>query len=426
VSDVTAAPLAELPRAGGTSRFPALESRSFRLFWCGQMISLVGTWVQSVAQQWLVLEITHSAFQVGLIVTVQFFPVLALSLLIGPLTDRMDKRLLLIATQVGSMILAAMLGTLVLLHVVQYWHILLIALGSGIIQAFYVPTRQSFVPELVDRSHLLNAVALNSAIFNAARVVGPAIGGLLYGITGPAWAFYINAVSYVAVIVGLMLIRRDPNAAARAPRPATYFAELTEGLRYVRNSRPVMTLLLLIGTSSLFALNFTTLLPVFARFNLHLNSSGFGLLLAFQGAGALLAAIVLSIWSRGEHVRRLVYGGAFAFLGLELGFAFVQTLPLAAAILLPCGFAMTIFTTTVNSRILDQTPANLQGRVMSVYSFLFLGMTPIGSLAAGAVAEKWGAPSAFVIGASATLMCTVVIFSWRNRDRRRAQVTVTS
>lgn len=396
---------------------PALRSRPFRLFWFGQMISLTGTWVQAVAQQWLVLQITHSAFQVGLIVTVQFLPLLLLVLFTGPVADRMDKRLLLLLTQAASLILAATLATLTLFHVVQYWHILLIAAALGTVNAFYTPARQSFVPELVERDDLLNAVALNSVIFNGARVAGPALGGLLYAATGPAIAFYVNAGSYLAVIAGLLMIaplRREQKVQSE---PSGYVEALLEGFRYIRNNVRVMVILALVGVASLFALNFTTLLPVFSKFVLHLSSSGFGVLLTAQGAGSLLASVTLSLWSRQEFARRLIYGGAFAFLILELVFAMARSYPLALALLLPTGFFMTLFTTTANSRVLSLTPASLQGRVMSVYSLMFLGVTPIGSLLAGAVAERWGAPVAFLLGAGITLLVTAVIWGWRGRNR---------
>lgn len=398
-------------------RFPALGARPFRLFWLGQTVSLTGTWVQTVAQQWLVLQITHSAFQVGLVVTVQFLPLLLLVLLTGPVADRVDKRLLLLVTQVLSLFLAALLGTLTVLHVVQFWHILLISAALGTVNAFYTPARQSFVPELVDRKDLLNAVALNSAIFNGARVVGPALGGVLYAATGPGIAFYINAASYLAVIVGLLMIKPLHRERAEERDPSTYMTDLLEGFSYIFANTRVMVILLLIGISSLFALNFTTLLPVFAHFNLHLSSSGFGILLTAQGAGSLAAAVVLSVWTRREFARRFIYGGAFTFLILEFAFAFTRSYPLAIGLLLPTGFFMTIFTTTSNSRVLELTPSALQGRVMSVYSLMFLGVTPFGSLGAGAVAQKWSASVAFAGGAGVTLLATAVIFIWRGRNR---------
>jgi MFS family permease len=383
------------------------------------MISLTGTWVQSVAQQWLVLEITHSAFKVGLITTVQFLPLLVLVLFAGAVADRVNKKTLLLVTQVVSLILAATLGTLALLHAIQYWQILLIAAGLGTVNAFYVPARQSFVPELVERDHLLNAVALNSAIFNGARVVGPAVGGLLYAATGPAWAFYINAASYLAVIAGLLMIRTGRRQAQRPREPRTFLADLGEGFNYIFRHVRVMVILSIVGVASLFALNFTTLLPVFAKFDLNLSSTGFGILLAVQGAGSLTAAVVLSVWSRQDLARRLIYGGAFTFLILEIAFAFTRSFSAALALLFPIGFAITICTTTANSRVLDLTPGHLQGRVMSVYSLMFLGMTPFGSLLAGAVAERWGATTAFVLGAGVTLAFTLAVFVLRGRTRDR-------
>src|SRR5579884_2027929 len=406
-------------------RLPALQSRPFRIFWFGQTISLTGTWVQSVAQQWLVLQLTHSAFQVGLVVTVQFMPLLVLVLFTGPVADRVDKRFLLLLTQVASLVLATILATLTLFHLVRFWHILLLAGALGLVNAFYTPTRQSFVPQLVPRQHLMNAVALNSAIFNAARVVGPALGGLLYAAVGPAMAFYINAASYLAVIAGLLMIRDLRETRGIEREPSTYLTDLLEGFRYILRETRVMVILALVGISSLFALNFTTLLPVFSKFVLHLSSTGFGVILTAQGAGSLLAAIGLSVWNRPDLARRLIYGGAFTFLILEIVFAFVRSYVWALVILLPIGFCITLFSTTANSRILDTTPSALQGRVMSVYSLMFLGLTPIGSFLAGAVAERWGSPIAFLLGAGITLAATVLIFVWRARSRAAAMPNYT-
>jgi MFS family permease len=402
-------------------RLPALRSRNFRLFWFGQMISLTGTWIQSVAQQWLVLQLTHSAFQVGLIVTVQFLPLLLLVLFTGPVADRANKRDLLLATQIGSMILAALLGFLTQTHHIRYWHILAIAGALGTINAFYTPTRQSFVSQLVPVEDLLNAVALNSTIFNGARVLGPAIGGLLYGAVGPAIAFYLNAVSYLAVIAGLLLIPAGRSQQRVEHRIDSYIADLAEGFRYVSATTTVLVILLLVGIASTFALNFTTLLPVFARFVLHVGSSGYGLLQAAQGAGALAGAIVLSFWTRRRSVFWLIYGGAFAFLVLELDFAFTRIYPLAAILLLFIGFFSTLFTTTANTRILEITPKLLQGRVMSVYSLMFLGVTPIGSILSGAVAQRFGAPIALAGGSVISLVATAIIFTLRLRARERTR-----
>jgi MFS family permease len=388
------------------------------------MVSLSGTWIQNVAQQWLVLQLTHSAFKVGLIAAAQALPLLLLVLFTGPVADRANKRNLLLLTQIASLLLAALLGTLSLLHIVQFWQVLAIAGGLGIVNAFYVPTRQSFVPELVPSNALLNAVALNSTIFNGARVVGPALGGVLYAAAGPAFAFYVNAASYIAVIVGLLLIRPVRTKGTAAVREAgAYVRDLLEGFTYVFSHTQVMVILLLIGVTSLFAMNFNTLLPVFARFVLHESSTGFGALLAAQGAGSLIAAVVLSFWMKRSMARRFIYGGAFTFLGLEFALAFAHSYPVALAILLPIGFFMTVFTVTSNSTVLSLTPANLQGRVMSVYSLMFLGVTPIGSLLAGGLAQKYGAPSAFAVGSGISLVTTLAVYLWRLHSRTAQEVT---
>lgn len=399
---------------------PALASRDFRLFWFGQLISLSGTWIQSVAQQWLVLKLTGSAFALGLVTTVQFTPLLLLSLIGGAISDRVSKRNLLLATQVISGLLALLLGTLVASGRVQYWHVLVIAGALGTVNAFYTPARQAFVPELVEKNALLNAVALNSAIFNGARVVGPAIGGLLIASIGLSLNFYLNAASYLAVIAGLLLIRPRPVPSSR--RDERLLTNVAEGLRYIVETPRVYTILLLIGVASLFALNFTTLMPLFARYVLHVGSEGYGFLMASMGVGSLTGAIALAFFNRRDLARRFIYTGAFVFLIAEIAFGFSRLFPLSVVLLVIVGLFSTLFTTTANTRVLSLTPSRLQGRVMSVYSLMFLGMTPFGSFLSGVVAERYGAPVAVVAGAIITLLFTLLVFVYRptQRAERRA------
>jgi MFS family permease len=399
-----------------TSALPALQSRDFRLFWFGQMISLTGTWVQSVAQQWLVLKLTGSAFKLGLVTTVQFTPLLILALLGGAIADRLNKRMLLLATQAISLLLAAGLGTLVATNTVQYWHVLVFAGALGTVNAFYTPARQAFVPELVERESLLNAVALNSAIFNGARVVGPALGGVLVATLGLALNFYLNAASFVAVIISLLMVRSRP---ARRKAEENLWANVKEGLRYIGETPVVYTILALVGSASLFALNFSTILPLFARFVLHSGSSGFGFLMASSGVGSLVGSIGLAFFNRRDLARPFIYLGASALCVGEIFFALSRLYVLSCALLVLVGLAQTIFTTTANTRVLSLTPGHLQGRVMSVYSLMFLGMTPFGSFLYGVVAEKWGAPAPLILGAGITLVITAVIFVLRNRQRDR-------
>jgi MFS family permease len=396
---------------------PALGYRDFRLFWLGQLVSLTGTWVQSVAQQWLVLKLTGSAFALGLVTTVQFTPLLLLALVGGAISDRVSKRNLLLLTQVVSGLLALLLGVLVQTGAVRYWHVLLIALILGTVNAFYVPARQAFVPELVDKDTLLNAVALNSAIFNGARVIGPAVGGILIAAIGLSLNFYLNAASYVAVIIGLLLIR--PRREVRVTENKNIWREVGDGLHYIAASPTVYTILALVGAASLFGLNFTTLLPLFAGFVLHVGSSGYGFLAAAMGAGSLTGAITLAFMRERRHVRTFIYAGAIIFALTEIAFSVSRLYGLSLSLLVVVGLSSTLFTTTANTSVLSSTPAHLQGRVMSVYSLMFLGMTPFGSFLSGVVAQRFGAPVAMAAGGAITLAITMAVFFLRRAQRAR-------
>jgi MFS family permease len=396
---------------------PAFGYRDFRLFWAGQLISLIGTWIQSVAQQWLVLKLTGSAFALGLVSTVQFTPMLLLALIGGAITDRVAKRNLLLLTQVLAGTLALLLGLLVTTATVQYWHVLVIAAMLGTVNAFYVPARQAFVAELVDKEALLNAVALNSAIFNGARVIGPAVGGLLIAALGLSLNFFLNAASFLAVILGLMLIRPRP-ITVRENR-GTILQNVGEGLRFIRATPTVFTILALVGVASLFAFNFTTLIPLVASFVLHVGSDGFGFLMAAMGAGSLVSAIGLAFFNRRDLARRLIYGGVFVFTLTEVLLGFSHSYGLSIALLLIIGVSSTLFTTTANTMVLSGTPSHLQGRVMSVYSLMFLGMTPFGSFLSGLVAQRAGTSVALILGGAITFVFALGVFIYRSRLRAR-------
>ena len=401
-------------------RLPALRHAEFRLFWLGQMVSLTGTWVQSVAQQWLVLKLTGSAFKLGLVTTVQFIPLLLLSLVGGVIADRVTKRNLLLATQVVSCVLAIGLGTLVRTGLVQFWHVLVFAAALGTVNAFYTPARQAFVPELVDKDAMLNAVALNSAIFNGARVVGPAVGGILVAAVGLSLNFYLNAASYIAVIIGLLLIRpRPPRADARADNMRE---NLKEGLVYIKGAPIVLTLLILVGVASLFAINFSILLPLFAEYILHIGSSGYGFLMASMGIGSLVGSLFLAFLTRQEYARRLVYVGAMTLTVAEILLGFSRIVGVSIGLLIVIGLSQTLFTTTANTSILTLTPRRLQGRVMSVYSLMFLGMTPFGSFLMGWIAERFGAPAAMITGGTITLIFTILIYAYRTLHSPRRPI----
>lgn len=374
----------------------ALRHRNYRLYWMGQCVSVVGTWMQNVAQSWLVLELTDSAFLLGLVGAVQFAPILLFSLLAGVIADYMPKRRLIIITQSVMMGTALVLGILTVTEAVCYWHVVVLALILGMASAADIPARQAFIADLVQREDLMNAIALHSSVFNAARVIGPAVAGLAIARVGLSACFLINAASFVAVIAGLILIRVDEQTASRQ---GPVWPEIAEGLAYVRGNAGLLYPLLLVALVSTFALNFNVLVPVFARTVLHQGASGFGFMLTAHGVGALAGGLFLAWVSwRGPRVS-LLLGGAIGLCVAQIALAPVRTYWAGLVIMALAGFAMVTFSSTANTMVQHSVPNRLRGRVMSIYSTLFIGTAPLGSLMSGAAARAWGAPAAFALGA---------------------------
>jgi predicted MFS family arabinose efflux permease len=399
--------------AGGA--LAALRHRNFRLFYFGQLLSLTGTWVQSTAQGWLVLELTDSALLLGMVTAAGSLPVLLFTLYAGVVADRMDKRRIIIAAQAAAAVLALALATLTGTGRVTVAWIMVLVFLLGTANAFEIPTRQSFFVELVGQDDLTNAIALNSTAFSATRVVGPAVAGALLGSVGIAACFYLNSVSYLAVLAGLLAIRLPPFR--RPERTASTLENLREGFAFIRDDRVVRTLVLIIAALSVFAFPYAMLLPVFARDVLHVGAQGLGWLLAASGAGALAGGITLSVLA--GRVRRgpLVLGASFAFALAVAAFAASRSFPMSLLLLAAAGFCMILNNASVNALLQSLVPNRLRGRVMSVYVFMFLGMTPVGSLQAGAVARWAGAPAALGIGA-ALLAATVLLVGWKVPELR--------
>lgn len=399
--------------------FPALSHRNFRLFWIGQCISLIGTWMQNIGQSWLVLELTGSALKLGTISAVQFLPMMVFSLFAGTLVDRYSKRKILIITQASLMILAAVLATITWLDIVQYWHILVLALLLGIVNTLDMPVRQSFFIELVGREDLMNAIALNSSIFNLARIIGPAIAGIMMGLLGIAVCFYLNALSFLAVIIGLWLIKLPPKE--QVARAVTSFksimADIRDGLKYVV-SQPVIYLpLILLSVISAFVLNFNVLVPIFASQNLGQNEVGYGLLMTCMGVGSFSGALIQSARSGSGPKLKIMVAGALGASLFVLVMGFVRNYALACALLLLAGFGAIIFTTSVNSMIQLNSSDAMRGRVMSVYSLVFGGVIPIGSMYSGNVAEFLGAPVCMAISGAVGILASLVIAGTITRKR---------
>jgi MFS family permease len=356
--------------------------------------------MQSVSQPWLVLELGGSAFQVGTVIALQFAPALFLAPIGGVLADRFDKRGLLLVTQALAMLQAATLFGLTFSGVVEIWHIQLLALILGVTSAFDMPVRQSFVAEVVPREDLLQAIALNSASFNLARVVGPAIAGVALEVFGSAFNFGVNTLTYTAVLGCLLLI--DGTTLHRVPvplvRPSIRFS-LAEGVRYAVGNPNVLWLLVLLGGMSIFAMNFQVLLPLFARFTLGLDAGGFGALFAAMGVGSLGGSLVLAFMGERRPRLRLILGGGVAFLAAEVVLGLVRVPAIAYPVVALVGLASMLMVNTINASVQRSVPDALRGRVMALYVTVFAGSGPLGGLFAGGVAQLLGPPAGFILGA---------------------------
>ncbi len=381
------------------SGFPALQHRNFRLFWFGQCISLIGTWMQNIGQAWLVLQLTNSALQLSIVNMMQFLPMMLFSLYAGTLVDRFPKRKVLIITQSILLVLALILATITYLGVVQYWHILILALLLGCVNTIDMPTRQSFIIEMVGKEDLMNAIALNSSVVNLARIVGPAVAGILIGLVGMSMCFYINAASFIAVIAGLSMIKIDAPEMTKKRIGETrhIMADIKEGLHYIGENKIIKQPLLLLAIISAFVMNFNVMIPVFAQQNLGQSATGYGFLMTCMGAGSFIGALTLVAKSKaGPKLKYLVAGAFgmslfFAVLGLETNYL------LACITLFVIGFCSITFTASVNSTIQINSVDHMRGRVMSVFTLVFAGVTPLGSLYAGNLTELTSAPVCMVV-----------------------------
>ncbi|GAC1456248.1 MAG: MFS transporter [Ktedonobacteraceae bacterium] len=394
----------EQPR-GFLRTFSALQHRNFRLFWTGQLVSLVGTWMQTTGQAWLVLQLTHSAWLLGLVGALQFLPVMLFALFGGVIADRVPKRKLLLFTQSFATVQAMILWLLVVTGTVQLWHILILALMLGVTNALDMPTRQAFVVEMVGREDLPNAVALNSSLFNMARILGPGLGGLLIAWLGVTPLFLLNAISFIPVLIGLALI--DPSklhshaksvVAGMPSHKQTTMQSLREGLSYVAKTPSVLLIIVVIGAVSLFGINFNVVLPLFATDVLHAGPVGFGLISSAIGFGALVSALWLAWDNKRPNIQHMLLG-AMVFSILEAFFALSHLYLLSVVLIAAVGFTQITFSATANTTLQTVTPDHLRGRVMSVYMLVFAGSVPLGNLLTGGLAHLYGAPISLLVGA---------------------------
>ena len=378
----------------------ALRHRNFQLFFSGQLISLIGTWMQNVAQSWLVYRLTGSALLLGSVGFAGQIPVFLFAPLGGIVADRTNRHRVVIATQAASMLLAFILAALTLFHKVQVWHVFILAALLGVVNAFDIPGRQSFLVDMVGKEDLMNAIALNSSMFNGARVIGPAIAGILVAKIGEGWCFFANGISFLAVIIGLLMMRVHSSARASTASP---FEHMMEGFRFVNQTGPIRALLLLLGLVSLVGMPYVVLMPIFADQILHGGARALGILMGATGVGALLGALTLAFREGVKGLGRWVAWCGAGFGASLVVFAMSHNFWLSVFLLLPVGYCMMLQMACSNTLIQVMVPDALRGRVMAVYSMMFMGMAPIGALLGGAAADRMGAPLTVAIGGVACL-----------------------
>ena len=398
--------------------FPALAQRNFRIFWTGQLVSVVGTWMQNVGQSWLVLELTGSAAKLSLVTAVQFLPMMLLSLFAGPFIDRFPKRRTLIFTQSALAILALALAIITGTHIVRYWMILVLAFLLGMVTLVDNPTRQAYVIELSGRGALMNAVSLNSAAFNTARILGPGVAGLLIEAIGIAPCFFLNALSFLAVIIALLFIDAPPRVGSLAVgNVREMIASARDGLAYIRERSEIARPLLLLAIVSTVVINYNVFVPTFAKITLGRGASGYGFLMTSMGIGSLIAALALAVRSGAGPSPTRLFGGAVGLCTAILACGLQRSYALSCVLLGLTGFATITFSASTNATIQLTSDDEHRGRVMSVYSLVFGGVTPIGSMYAGLVSELAGPAACMALSGAIGLAASAFILIGGRRKR---------
>ncbi len=397
--------------------FAALAHRNYRLWFAGQLTSLLGTWMQTTAQGFLVFELTHSPAYLGYVGFTYGIPTWLFTLYGGIIADRIPRRRLLVITQIAMMLLAFILAALTFFQIVQPWHILLLSFALGVANAFDAPARQAFVTDMVPPEDLTNAIALNGAMFNSATAVGPAAAGVAYALFGPAWCFTINGLSFIAVIIALSLMHFEQKPAS--PARGSAIGQLNEGLRHAISHPLIRTILIVVGVTSFFGLSLTTLVPAWTVKILGGGAATNGLLLSARGIGAFAGALLIASLGRSSIRGRLLLAGAIFYPLSLLAFAFTRGLALPLLFIVGLGGGSIFALNLSNALVQTLTPEALRGRVMGVYTLTFFGCMPIGAVWIGTIAEHLGEPAAVIINAAVALVFALVL--WFRAPRLREQ-----
>ncbi len=400
--------------------FTSLKHKNFRYYWIGMCVSLIGTWMQNIAQPWLAYSLTKSAFLLSLIGTLQFTPVLLFSLFAGIIIDKYSKKKILILTQSFSMFITLILAFLVLTKQIQYWHILVTSTALGFVNTLDMPTRQSFVIELVGKEDLINAVALNSSVFNLARVIGPAAAGIIMGYIGMSACFFINSISFGAVIISLLFIKsiEKPETSNRSVK---VIANIKDGLKYIHRKEIILNTILTVAIIGTFAMNLNVLVPVFAKELLHKQEAGFGFLMSFMGIGSFIGAMLVAALGKSgpnrfaRFVLNVVPFINAIFLMLT---GFSRSYFLTGLLLAFTGLSFVSFSSTANSTIQINSADEYRGRVMSVYSLVFAGSTPVGNLYAGTISQNFGSNIGFIACGGIILVLLIPLYAYRSGKKQ--------
>lgn len=398
--------------------FGSLRQKNFRYYWLGMCVSTTGTWMQNIAQPWLAYKLTDSPFLLSLVSAMQFLPVLLFSLFAGVLIDRIPKKKILLFTQSASLLTALVIALLIWTKQIQYWHLLVSATVLGLINTLDMPTRQSFLIELVDKENLMNAIALNSAVFNLSRTIGPALAGIVMKYWGLAACFFINAVSFGAVLISLFFIR--PMKIERPEKKEVkIFKNIGEGLKYIYSDKLLYVTILIMAVVGTFAMNFNVLVPVFSIQVLNQSETGYGLLMSCMGIGSFLGAMVVAVISKSGPKKFILYAVPVLVAAALIITGFTSVYALTGIALAVCGFFFIMYTSTANSAMQMNTDSAHLGRVMSVYTLVFAGSTPIGNLYSGVIAEKLGAGLGFILCGGIILVLMIPIYLYILNQRRK-------
>lgn len=392
--------------------FPAFQSANYKRYFKGQLVSMIGTWMQIVAQSWLVLQLTDSVFLIGLVMALSTLPTLLFTLFGGVIVDRFPKKEILFFTQICAMVLALLLGILTVFDWITIWEICVIAFLLGTVNAIDAPARQAFVYELVNKDQLSSAIALNSGVFNSARVIGPTIAGVMIAIIGTGGAFILNALSYVAVLMALRKITIVEVKPAPLLNP---IHAIKEAINYSLAHPIIRTLFVVIGIVSVFGWSYTTVLSIIAKKDFHVSAAGLGYLYAASGLGSLLATIVIALYSKKISPIYFIVGGTIVFSISIFLFSFTTNINTASILLFFSGFGLLSFASQSNTTIQTLVKSEFRGRVMSIYVLMFIGLTPLGNFQIGLISEYMGTSFALRAGAVVVLLAGLIVFFLRNR-----------